>query len=82
MWVGEWQPRFLWDDYCVSSIILPIMIFTKTYEACPNFMGDKNEAQKAYTTFIRSQISVLSNALAGAQYPVSSIQERGIKRTE
>lgn len=42
-------------------------------------MGYKNEAQKAYTTFTEPQISVLSNALAGARYPVSSVQERELK---
>lgn len=45
-------------------------------------MSDKKGGSEAYTTFTESQISALSNAPAGARYPVSSIQERGIKRTE
>lgn len=32
---------------CARHCILPLIIFVKTYEACPNFMGDKNEAQMA-----------------------------------
>lgn len=65
-----------------QALYITLIIFTETYEACPNFMGDKKGGSEAYTTFTESQISALSNALAGAQYPVSSIQERGIKRTE
>lgn len=79
---GGGQPIFCWMTTVCQAPYLTTHNLHRNVRSMSHSYGDKKGGSEADTTFTESQISALSNALAGARYPVSSIQERGIRRTE